>query len=116
MDTQKTTRAVVVMPDTLRTDEVYVEEVGALVFESAIIQYFADSDKDQIEVFESYVTKNAAGETFMIDLCANFPEFEKLLIQEMEILNNDLTSVYPDAVSKNNTQHICTNEVQSAIM
>lgn len=100
MDTHKTQNDVVVMPDTLRTDEAYVEEVGALVFESALMQYFADSEEDQIEVFESYVTENAASETFMTDLCDRFPEFEKLLIQEMEILNNDLTSVYPEAASK----------------
>ncbi len=85
----------VAMPDSSEINTEYVEEVGALVFESALVRFFADASIEETTMFEAYIAEHAADETFMADLCATFPEFEKLILAELEALGEDLGSVFP---------------------
>jgi hypothetical protein len=60
-----------------------VEEVGTLVFQSALMYYLASHDEAGNDQFETYVTEHVASESFMDDLCQEFPEFEQVLLAEM---------------------------------
>lgn len=60
-----------------------VEEVGTLVFQSALMYYLASHDEAGNETFESYVSEHVTSESFMEDLCQEFPEFEQVLLAEM---------------------------------
>ena len=60
-----------------------VEEVGTLVFQSALMYYLASHDEAGNDAFESYVSGHVTDESFMEDLCAEFPEFEQVLVAEM---------------------------------
>lgn len=76
-------------------DEVFAEEVGAIVFQSALMQFLAEADEEKSLAFEKYVEENAEAETFMDDLCNQFPEFEELLKQEMIILQEEMKEIIP---------------------
>lgn len=76
-------------------DEVFAEEVGTIVFQSALMQFLAEADEEKSLAFEKYVEENAEAETFMDDLCNQFPEFEELLKQEMIILQEEMKEIIP---------------------
>jgi hypothetical protein len=61
----------------------FVEEVGTLVFQSALMRYYVEHE-EETEAFDSFVESHVAHESFMEELCAEYPEFEKLLINEMQ--------------------------------
>jgi hypothetical protein len=66
-----------------------VEEVGTIVFQSAIMYYFASHTETQIDDFEIFVNENVTNTSFVDDLCAEFPEFKDVLLMEMRAFEED---------------------------
>lgn len=69
-----------------------VEEVGTLVFQSALMYYLAAHDEAEADQFETYVSEHVASESFMEDLCQEFPEFEQVLLAEMRAFQLEVLS------------------------
>ncbi len=74
-------------------DADYAEEIGTLVFESAIMRFVAEQDDIMVQTFQDYVTAKAAQEDFMLTLCEAFPDFEEILLDEMIVLDQELRLV-----------------------
>lgn len=68
------------------TDEVgasLMEEVGTLVFQSALMYYLAAHSEEEASLFETYVAAHVTTDSFIDDLCVEFPEFEQVLLAEI---------------------------------
>lgn len=74
-------------------DEDYAEEIGVLVFQSALMRFVAEREESTIASFQVYINENAEQEDFMITLCETYPDFEQILLDEMIILDQELRSV-----------------------
>jgi hypothetical protein len=61
----------------------FLEEVGTLVFQSALMQYIFANEESKIEEFEKFIGDNVGSDSFMDSLCAEYPDFEKILRDEM---------------------------------
>ncbi len=61
----------------------FVEEVGTLVFQSALMRYYVLHEEDTAN-FDAFIESHVAQESFMEDLCAEYPDFESLLVSEMK--------------------------------
>ncbi len=81
----------------LTEDEIFAEEVGALVFEGALLQFLAEADEETAKAFEEYVEENAAEENFISELSETYPAFAELLNKEIATLQADMREVIPEA-------------------
>lgn len=61
----------------------FLEEVGTLVFQSALMKFIFVSDDAQVELFENFINENVSSDSFIEILCAQYPEFETILVSEM---------------------------------
>ena len=77
-------------------EEQYAEEVGSVAFESALIKFLSTQTEEAILAFNSYIEARVETETFLKDLCNEYPEFEKLLREEMSLLQKELAEIVPD--------------------
>ncbi len=66
------------------TQKTFLEEVGTLVFQSALMRYIAMHTTVEGVTFEKFIQSHVTSDSFIDDLCADYPEFEKLLNAEME--------------------------------
>jgi hypothetical protein len=73
--------------------EKFLEEVGTLVFQSALMRYLAAHTDAEAVTFETYVEENVAHPSFMDDLCVEYPEFETFLKEEMMAFASDVQSL-----------------------
>ncbi len=73
--------------------EEYSDELGTLVFQSALMRYLSIQDSDGVTTFEGYIDAHVTEENFLDDLCAEYPAFERILMEEMETLQAELQSV-----------------------
>ncbi len=71
-------------------NEELIEEVGTLVFQSALMYYMAAHTDEEVDVFERYVVGHVETESFMDDLCSEFPEFEQVLMVEMRAFQQEV--------------------------
>jgi hypothetical protein len=62
----------------------FLEEVGTLVFQSALMRYLAEHTDSEGDTFENFIQSHVASETFVEELCGGYPEFEELLNAEMQ--------------------------------
>lgn len=69
--------------------QVFLEEVGTLVFQSALMQFIFISDDVQAEAFENFINNNVGSDSFMEELCAEYPEFEIILVAEMKAFQTE---------------------------
>ncbi len=76
-----------------KDENVFAEELGTLVFQSALMQYLAEEDEEQSNQFESYIDAHVAEDNFLESLCSSYPRFEELLKQEITILRSELKEV-----------------------
>ncbi|MEZ4195628.1 MAG: hypothetical protein R3B53_04555 [Candidatus Paceibacterota bacterium] len=74
----------------------FAEEMGTLVFQSALMQYLAEADESTATEFENYVEQNVAKESFIDDLCATYSDFEKILKDEIGLLQSEIKEIIPD--------------------
>lgn len=79
-------------------DQETSEEVGALVFESALMQYLALADENETAKFESYIEAHAADDDFLENLCTVYPDFGKIILDEMAILNEEIGELTGEVV------------------
>ena len=73
-----------VAPDTGEAEEqIFAEEVGTLVFQSALMRYLQTIEDSEATAFESFVETHVMSDTFMDELCAEYPDFKNFLTDEM---------------------------------
>jgi hypothetical protein len=93
--TQTTNTATETTLDELEGEEqqVFLEEVGTLVFQSALMRYLQVTEAGEAAAFETFVDAHVASESFMDELCAEYPEFRSLLTDEMAAFREDVNSL-----------------------
>lgn len=79
--------------DEVTIDANYAEEIGVLVFQSALMRFVAEQDEVMVQTFQDYVSAKAEQEDFIVILCEAFPDFEAILLDEMIILDQELRLV-----------------------
>jgi hypothetical protein len=62
----------------------FMEEVGTLVFQSALMRYLQGTDESKSDDFEKFVESHVGSESFMDELCTAYPDFEEILKNEMQ--------------------------------
>ncbi len=77
-------------------EETYAEELGTIVFQSALMQYLVSEDESQAAAFNAFIESHVETDSFLEDLCNEYPEFEKLLREEMLLLQKELAEIVPD--------------------
>lgn len=75
-----------------QAQDVYMEEIGTLVFQSALMQYIATHSDDEAKIFESFVNQNIESESFLEILFSKYPLFEKFLTAEMQAFQAEIFS------------------------
>ncbi len=75
-----------------QAQDVYMEEIGTLVFQSALMQYIATQSEDDAKIFESFVNQNIESESFLEILFSEYPLFEKFLTAEMQAFQAEIFS------------------------
>ena len=68
----------------------FAEEAGLVAFESALIRYLAEIEEGAAEKFEKYIEVHSEADTFVEDLCVEYPDFATLLKEEIAELQTDL--------------------------
>jgi hypothetical protein len=63
--------------------QAFLEEVGTIVFQSALMQFIFLNDKASVEEFDKFLNDNVGSDSFMEILCTEYPNFEKILRDEM---------------------------------
>tara|TARA_B100000508_G_scaffold74109_2_gene57714 strand:- start:8274 stop:8543 length:270 start_codon:yes stop_codon:yes gene_type:complete len=84
------------MPDNQKpnqTDELFAEEIGAIVMESAALKFLSTIEPDQQEEFQNFVEANAAEEDLIEKIGQKYPTFLEVLQSEVESMQNDLENV-----------------------
>ena len=83
--------------DSVNTEEeIYAEELGTIVFQSALMQFLVAEEESQTSAFNSFIEAHVNTDSFLEDLCNEYPEFEKLLREEMLLLQKELAEIVPD--------------------
>ena len=77
-------------------EEIYAEELGTIVFQSALMKYLVTQDESKATTFNTFIEAYIGTETFLEDLCNEYPEFEKILREEMLLLQKELEEIVPD--------------------
>ena len=77
-------------------EESYYEELATIVFQSALMRYLASEDEFKAEAFNVFIETHPNPDSFLEDLCNKYPEFEKLLREEMLLLQKEIDEVVPD--------------------
>lgn len=72
------------------TDEMYLEEMGTVIFQSALLRYLGDCTDEEAEVFEKFVDEMSDKEDFIDQLCEVHPDFAKILAEEINSMQKDL--------------------------
>lgn len=70
----------------------FLEEVGTLIFQSALMLYLSSVTDIEAERFERFIESHIDTEIFIDVLCLEFPEFEKILTSEMRAFNAEIKS------------------------
>jgi hypothetical protein len=81
---------------TTTEEETYVEELGTIVFQSALMRYLVSEEESQATAFSDFIGSHVNTDSFLEDLCNEYPEFEKLLREEMLLLQKELAEIVPD--------------------
>ena len=68
----------------------FLEEVGTLLFQSALMQHLAQVTDIEAERFESFIESHIDSDSFIDVLCLEFPQFEKTLTSEMRAFNSEI--------------------------
>ena len=68
----------------------FTEEVGTLVFQSALMKYLASEQEETTREFETFVNLQIGSDKFIESLCTRYPKFGEILNEEMAIFVNEL--------------------------
>lgn len=70
--------------------KLFLEEVGTLIFQSALMRYLTEKSESEAETFEIFINSNVGLESFVDALCLEYPEFEKILVEEMSAFRSEI--------------------------
>jgi len=76
----------------LETEEAenFMNEVGTLVFQSALTKYLAVASEEAVREFETFINLQVNSEKFFENLQNSFPEFGAFLEEEALALNEEM--------------------------
>lgn len=73
--------------------EEFMEKVGSIVMESSVLRLLATLSPNQIAVLEGKVTDDVPAEDLLSYLLKNFPEFETILVEEVEAFKKEAEEI-----------------------
>lgn len=79
-----------------KEEETIAEEIGDVVFQTALLQFLATLEEEAVNEFENFLKAIADKEDFMEQLFARYPELADILISESESLEIDIKEIVPD--------------------
>ena len=81
--------------DNIFEEEQYADEVGAVAFESALIKFLSSQTEYDVVAFNTFIEGSVESDSFLEDLCKAYPEFQKILQEEMLLLQKELDEIVP---------------------
>lgn len=72
--------------------QVFLADVGTLIFQSALMRYLALYPDSEVEEFENFIASNVNSDSFLDALCLEYPRFEELLVAEMIAFKSEIIS------------------------
>lgn len=77
------------------TDEAeqFMNEVGTLVFQSALMKYLAVTAEDRVREFETFINLQINSNNFFENLQTNYPDFGGFLDEEMKAFHGEVKSL-----------------------
>jgi hypothetical protein len=74
--------------------QLFIEEMGTLVFQSALMQQMTIFSEAEAKSFEDFINNNIAEDSFIDALCAEYPSFQQLLLKEMSALSSEVKEIF----------------------
>ena len=71
----------------------FTEEVGTLIFQSALMKYLVTESEEVTREFETYINLQIGSESFIENLCTKYPGFAEILNFEMRAFKSELESL-----------------------
>lgn len=71
----------------------FTEEVGTLIFQSALMRYLTTESEEVTREFETYINLQIGSESFIENLCTKYPHFGEVLNFEMLAFKSELESL-----------------------
>jgi hypothetical protein len=71
----------------------FLDEVGGLIMESAIVRFLADAPEPVQEAFAEYVAAHGDEEQFLQNVLQVFPEFTTVMAEEIQAFETDMRRV-----------------------
>jgi VIT1/CCC1 family predicted Fe2+/Mn2+ transporter len=68
----------------------FIEEVGTLIFQSALMQFIVGLEKEESDAFEVFIEEHVSHESFIEEVCAAYPDFEKILDAQMRAFQSEI--------------------------
>ncbi len=68
----------------------YMEEIGTIIFQSALMQYLSNLDEHEAKIFETFIMLNIDKENFIELLCKEYSNFEEVLVEEITSLKSEI--------------------------
>lgn len=87
-----TTSGFVLVDYTGEENQLFMEEVGTLVFQSALMKYLAIESEKTAREFETFINLNIGSDEFMENLCTNYPLFNEMLNTEMTAFRSEINN------------------------
>ncbi len=78
--------------------EAALEEIGSVVFESALLQYMAEVSEEEAAAFETFIEAHVSDEDLIGSLAAAYPRFGEILQAEMAVLQTELQEIISEEV------------------
>lgn len=73
-------------------NQLFMEEVGTLVFQSALMKYLAIESEKNAREFETFINLNIGSDKFMENLCTSYPLFNEMLNTEMTSFRSEINN------------------------
>jgi hypothetical protein len=87
-----TTSGFVLVDYTGEENQLFIEEVGTLVFQSALMKYLAIESEKTAREFETFINLNIGSDDFMESLCTSYPLFNEMLNTEMNAFRSEMNN------------------------
>jgi len=71
-------------------ESAFRDEVGELIFQSALLRFVAEAEPEVVARFEGDVSIHAEEEDFLVTLAALYPRFQELLTEEATLLEREM--------------------------
>ncbi len=93
--TNTSTLADILLLDQLPVEEqaAFLDEVGALIMESATVKYLAEADIEAQESFINHLAQHQQDDTFLEVLLQTFPDFASVMADEVVAFESDMRRV-----------------------